>query len=569
MSKISKKNYSIVISAAVAASALISGAANAQSSTGSQSVRSMSADTLVEQTQLRPSAVAQNVTSVSQLSDVRPTDWAFTALQSLVERYGCIAGFPDSTFRGRQATTRYEFAAGLNACLDKINEIIAAGLADKVSKEDFAVVQKLQEEFAAELATLRGRVDALEAKTALLEAQQFSTTTKLRGEAIFGLAGAFETDTTPTNNTNTVFAYRVRLNLDTSFTGKDLLRTRLQASNTPNLSTALNPGVLDASSSSSLSFQSGTPNNAFEINRLFYRFPLGNTFTAYIAPIGAPEDVLDPMNPIESDSQGTLSRFLRFNPLIRIASNNGSSNSALSGLAIAGFDWKISDQGNFQFIYSATNPADASGQGGLGGGGTKLAAQLVYKPMAALKAAFGYAYAYTPGNTLASGLNADSFGGFAVANVGRPYGNTNGVATGPGGTITGIQSNTIVGSLVWDITPKFTFNTWGSYIFANSTGTAGANTTFTSWVTTFSGKDLFLEGDQAAISFGQPLQRTNVGGVAQGSPGATPYLLETFYRFRVSKNISITPGIYWVFNQGSSSANGTATVGVIRTTFSF
>ncbi|MFN4889997.1 MAG: iron uptake porin, partial [Pseudanabaena sp.] len=107
---------------------------------------------------------AQNVSSVSQLSDVRPTDWAFTALQSLVERYGCIAGYPDRTFRGKQATSRYEFAAGLNACLDKINEIISAGLADKVSKEDLATLKKLQEEFAAELATLRGRVDALDAK---------------------------------------------------------------------------------------------------------------------------------------------------------------------------------------------------------------------------------------------------------------------------------------------------------------------------------------------------------------------------------------------------------------------
>ncbi|MFN7297029.1 MAG: porin, partial [Pseudanabaena sp.] len=92
MSKFSKKNYSLVVSAAVAASTLIAGAANAQASKDSEVVRSVGADTLVEQVQLRPSAVAQNVTSVSQLSDVRPTDWAFTALQSLVERYGCIAG---------------------------------------------------------------------------------------------------------------------------------------------------------------------------------------------------------------------------------------------------------------------------------------------------------------------------------------------------------------------------------------------------------------------------------------------------------------------------------------------
>ncbi|MFN9144694.1 MAG: iron uptake porin, partial [Pseudanabaena sp.] len=177
--------------------------------------------------------VAQNVTSVSQLSDVKPTDWAFTALQSLVERYGCIAGYPDRTFRGKQATSRYEFAAGLNACLDKINEIISAGLADKVSKEDLATLQKLQEEFAAELATLRGRVDALDAKVTKLEAQQFSTTTKLTGEAIMAVTGASgntATATTP-SSTNIFVASRVRLNLNTSFTGSDLLLTRLEVGN--------------------------------------------------------------------------------------------------------------------------------------------------------------------------------------------------------------------------------------------------------------------------------------------------------------------------------------------------
>lgn len=124
------------------------------------------------------------VTSVSQFSDVQPTDWAFQALQSLVERYGCIAGYPNGTYRGNRAMTRYEFAAGLNACLDRVNELIATATADLVTKEDLATLQRLQEEFSAELATLRGRVDALEARTAELEANQFSTTTKLKGEAI-------------------------------------------------------------------------------------------------------------------------------------------------------------------------------------------------------------------------------------------------------------------------------------------------------------------------------------------------------------------------------------------------
>ena len=78
------------------------------------------AQTSVAQLSTAPDALAQ-VTSVSQLSDVQPTDWAFQALQSLVERYGCIAGYPDGTYRGNRALTRYEFAAGLNACLDRVN----------------------------------------------------------------------------------------------------------------------------------------------------------------------------------------------------------------------------------------------------------------------------------------------------------------------------------------------------------------------------------------------------------------------------------------------------------------
>ncbi len=538
MSKFSKKNQSlvtpVVISAAVAASAMISGAANAQSS--------------VDQLQLRSNAVAQNVTSVSQLSDVKPTDWAFTALQSLVERYGCIAGYPDRTFRGRQATSRYEFAAGLNACLDKINEIISAGLADKVSKEDLATLQKLQEEFAAELATLRGRVDALDAKVTKLEAQQFSTTTKLRGEAIFGLAaGSDGVATAPgVDKTNVVFNYRVRLNLDTSFTGKDLLRTRLQASNTTSFNNLANDG------STRLSYDGVAAANAntFELNRLYYRFPVGDNFTAYVAPIGQTEDILNPLNPLESDSQGTISRFGRFSPLIRIASNGGAT-----GLAVAGFDWKLSDKINFQAAYSASNAGAATGAGGVTGGDTKIAAQFVLKPSENLTFGLGYANAYTN-----SGFSTGVAANFTGLGTGL---NSDGTALG---TLagSGIKSDTVVGSLIWDITKKFTFNTWGSWTFANFTA---GSATLTSWNAALSGKDLFSEGDLAAITFGQPLFTSSVSGIA-ASP-STPYQLEALYRFRVSKNISITPGVFFVFNQGSNTANGTATVGVIRTTFSF
>ncbi len=541
----------VLFTATIAASTLFATNANAENKVSlegdrtvkeAETARTVNADNLVEKSQLRPSAISQNVTSVSQLSDVRSTDWAFTALQSLVERYGVIAGYPNRTFRGKQSLSRYEFAAGLNSALDKINEIISSGLADKVSKEDLATLQKLQEEFASELATIRGRVDALDAKTAKLEAQQFSTTTKLRGEAIFGLAA----ESGKPASSNVVFDYRVRLNLDTSFTGKDLLRTRLQASNTLAFNT------FGVGNGTRLSFDgttvSGTSSNVFEVNRLYYKFPIGDSFTSYIAPVGAVEDIIDPLNPLESDSQGTISRFGRYSPLTRIASNGGTT-----GVAVAGFEYKFSNQVRFQAAYTAANAAVASGAGGVTGGDTKIAAQFVFKPADGLTFGVGYANAYTntAGNGLGTGLNGD--------------GTTAGITNALLPNVSGIQSNTVVGSLIWDITKKFTFNTWGSWIFANFTG---GSATLTSWNAAISGKDLFTEGDLAAITFGQPLYATNISGY-NSAANTTPYQLEALYRFRVSKNISITPGVFFVFNPNNNSNNGTATVGVIRTTFTF
>ena len=102
------------------------------------------------------------VTSITQFSDVQPTDWAYQALSNLIERYGCVAGYPNGTYRGNRAMTRYEAAALLNACLDRITEVTDE-------------LKRLMKEFERELAILKGRVDGLEARVGELEATQFST----------------------------------------------------------------------------------------------------------------------------------------------------------------------------------------------------------------------------------------------------------------------------------------------------------------------------------------------------------------------------------------------------------
>ncbi|NJN85095.1 MAG: iron uptake porin [Leptolyngbyaceae cyanobacterium SL_7_1] len=246
------------------------------------------------------------VTSVSQLSDVFPTDWAFQALQSLVERYGCIAGYPDGTFRGRNFATRYELAAALNACLDRISELLAAG--DFVTREDLATIQRLQEEFAAELATLRGRVDALEARVTEVEENQFSTTTKLQGRVQFLVSAPFEEDEdflfedgSEGFDDQVIFVDRVRLNFITSFTGEDRLLTRLQARNIPQFE------------GDSVGFQAGGNDaNDVLIDDLIYQFPLGDNVQIIIGANGLDVDdftssIITPLG--ASSDSGALSEF--------------------------------------------------------------------------------------------------------------------------------------------------------------------------------------------------------------------------------------------------------------------
>ena len=80
------------------------------------------------------------IPSVSQLSDLQPADWAFLALKSLNQRYGCITGYPDNTYLGNRVLSRYEFAAGLNACLNTINQQL--GLLLELSLEDIATLKQ-------------------------------------------------------------------------------------------------------------------------------------------------------------------------------------------------------------------------------------------------------------------------------------------------------------------------------------------------------------------------------------------------------------------------------------------
>ncbi|MCJ8278949.1 MAG: iron uptake porin [Rivularia sp. ALOHA_DT_140] len=126
------------------------------------------------------------VIRVDQLQDVSPEHWAYQALLNLVEKYRCISDSGEAVFKGNRAMNRYEFAAALNLCLVKVGRSIYS-LGNQISeqKEDLAVMQRLQTEFAKELEIITKKIDNLEQRVALVDSRQFSTTTVLRGRVDF------------------------------------------------------------------------------------------------------------------------------------------------------------------------------------------------------------------------------------------------------------------------------------------------------------------------------------------------------------------------------------------------
>ena len=497
--------------------------------------------------------IGQNVTSVSQLSDVRPTDWAFTALQSLVERYGCIAGYPDRTFRGKQSTSRYEFAAGLNACLDKINEIIAAGLADKVGKEDLATLQKLQTEFAAELVTLRGRVDALDSKTAKLEAQQFSTTTKLEGQVITAVSASGSgsdflltpsgTLTTNSGKANPTVISRVRLNFNTSFTGEDLLLTHLEVGNS---GTNLN-NSLDNAGDVFLGFTGFNNSSKFDysgvgttvtLNRLRYDFPIGKNIQASIGAVMSLNDHIDQNSFANDESVDFAGGLFINNPLI-LPVNDGAGGA---------ISWSLGDTFTLRAGYVAANAAS---------------------PIANVLA---------PNGITNQGLSGDPYQGtveleFAPKNSDeeKPFAVRLQYTRA---AVNNLDYNTGGVNLEWALNRAIAV--FGRYGFGNisNRGTAIAlalpsYTTSTdgsinpqTWSAGLAFPDLFKEGAMAAIAIGQPFIESKVGNATQTN-------VELFYRFPFSSNISITPDLQFIFNPNNNSGNSTITVGTLRTVFSF
>ena len=542
----------------------------------------------------------EQITNVNQLRDVAPTDWAYEALRSLVDRYGCISGFPNQTYRGDQSLSRYEFAAGLNSCLNQIERLIASN--EGVKSEDLETVRRLSQEFEAELATISGRVDELDSRTAVLEDNQFSTTTKLTGNVWFNLTGAgadgdvlVETSdlSAPsvirppgrnpetgepiklevTDNPEITFSDLVWLTFESSFTGEDALTTRLAVGNGDS------PANVFASAGTYNTFGipftdqtagvQGEGNSEVVIHEFSYSFPVGEKFRFTIGP---------QINWYVYFDQNAYTFFLTG------ASSFNSIGSTLSNAIDRGsgavVEWEINDRLNLNIGYLGEsteflpsppfNTASDPDEGIFGGTNTSTA-ELTFSPTETFNTRLMYNYTH-----LSSDVNIVD--GVIGGVTGEPL--QNGLADAGAGAGLDIDPNdgglndsyahTLGFNFDWAIADKlgiFARYTYASIVLQPIDDTVNVQ----SIQAGLAFPDVGKEGALGVFSFLVPFDITSgeeflVAGVGDGG---TQYEFEASYHYPINDNIALVPAFYLIDNPNNFEDNPNIYVGNLRMQFGF
>ena len=496
---------------------------------------------VIPQEQTAPTATFENqITLVSQLSDVQPQDWAFQALQALIERYDLIAGYPDSTYRGNQAITRSEFAAGLNAAIERVNELIETGRIERVSRDDLATLRRLQEEFAADLANLRSRVDSLEARSAELQVNQFSTTTKLTGQVIFavnggGFSGSRIVDSTGAlisdEDPNATILYRVALDFNTSFSGTDLLKIRLDTGSNRGDDNAA--GFLEPTFGSVLDFSVKPPRSGeFGLGRLYYTFTPYEDFSVTLGPKIVPTDYFDRnryanVSFLDFTTQALVNNYILF-PINWLSSgaliewNPDSGPFKARAMYVAASAQNPNNQGIVEGVSPLTRLLfpGSGGNRGLFGDPNQSMVELEYAP----SRAFALRLQYSGGNVFDNRF--DVFGANFELALSRRVG------------------------------------VFGRYGYGSYDDTAFGDINPNYWMAGVAFRNLLLPGGLAGVAAGQPFIDNAVGNRTQTN-------IEAFYNFAISDNIQITPLVQVIANPANQDSNGTIITGTLRTVFSF
>lgn len=491
----------------------------------------------------QPAQIAATESSPEDVATdlVKPGDWQYTALQGVATKYGCDAKL------NNQAVSGVDFARGLSNCLTKVEPLLAQQ-PTTVTPADLEVIKRLTQEFRAQLTEVDTRIGASEKRLAQAQTNQFSTTTKLKGEAVFNLTGALS----GANPSNIILGDRVRLLFQSSFTGKDILWTRIATGNQP----ALGGNFTNPINTGGQVVESGA-NNAVSVDWLAYQFPVANT-NVYVAAFNGLQADYAPTYGSNFDdfsgASGALSAFAESSPIYKIGGGSGVgtnfplADTGLTSVSVGYFAFNANSPANTvnapaNPLANPPTPQTFASTGGLFGTDNSIFGQLNFKLSSQLEGGLTY---------INSSHNGSIFNGTGVV-VGTPLAN-NLAATSPGGRTT---ANSFGLALAYKASDKLAFN---GFAMTSNASRGGVTDNIWSYGAGMSFPDVDGKGSLAGLFVGaQPY----VSGV-----GSVPFHFEGFYKYKVSDNISVTPGLIYLTAPDQIN-NTSALIGVVRTTFLF
>ncbi len=518
--------------------------------------------------------------SDSTNAEVLRTDSAYKTLQQLATKYECLPQDSVIFTSKRRVISRQVFATNLSNCLQSIEELVArrrkpaikkrrvvapeaveatppaapetvtppptivqpeptapvtpvapVDVEPEVSQQDLDAIKELVAAFDSELAAVEKRITS----------KSFSITTKLVGEGIISFSGYGGVRATATRlDSNNIFTNRLRLNFDTSFTGKDRLRSRLQSRNTT---------PLNAAATGTNMTRLGYDGNDGEDNTLLslfqYDFPIGDQTKVRIAPIGYEFNDNQPtLNPLLSSSaNGSISRFGRFNPIFRLSGDGAAVNVSQ----------KLSNELSLDVGYAvpATSTSTASTltpSNGFFKGQNAVLSQLTYAPSKDFSVAVLYGRSYNN----AGGLT----GGTGSAQANSPFGS---VPT---------TANHYSFLATYKLGDSAVISGWAGLIEAKRETTAGGTASISNYALTLAFPDFGAEGNTLGFVFGIPPKLNSLSTGTTGNPD-TSYHLEALYKVKLNDSMDITPGLLLITNPEHNSTNPTEYVGTLRTTYRF
>jgi hypothetical protein len=355
---------------------------------------------------------------------------------------------------------------------------------------------------------------------------QFSTTTKLEGQVIFGVTGTVAGD----YSRNIAFGQRTRLDLKTEING-GTLTTRLQsiglglANNNP---TAGTTAVSTLDGRLAATDPDGTTTSSVGMDAIKYEFRLSPQTQAVVSVnVGVADDFADTINPFFDIGDGGGGAITSF-------ASRPSIYYGLEGVG-GGIRHKLSDSLELSLGYLAgdgNNPALGSG---LFGGKYGALAQLTFKPSENSK--IGLTYTRTK--------DSDFTTGSTNANQGGDSNNF------------GVQGSFL-------LNPQFAVGGWAGY---TQNQLAGVDRQIWNWAATVAAPDFGGEGNIAGLLVGQSPRVTSASdGTTDTKAGLH---IEGFYQVKLSENLSITPGIIYLTAPNHDVNSQPAVIGALRTTFLF